>query len=168
MDEKVNILMTNGSPVVRQKSNNATWIVLFLVALVSLLVIAEFMNDSKPSATDQVVQEAAPQPILEISAKELEQAYDENEVAAQMRFDGHLLRISGVLESITLDGDDQADLHIDTGAFLGLNVDVDPSQKDWAAQMAKGDKVIVECTSVREGLGKPFVEGCLIVEDRPT
>lgn len=57
------------------------------------------LPDTKGGATDQPSNTQAAKPIS-ISAKELTRAYDENELAADQKYKGKLLSVSGTVSSI--------------------------------------------------------------------
>lgn len=97
---------------------------------------------------------------LAVSAVELEKAFDDNEVAAQMKYGAQPVLISGRLKGIELDSSDNAVLRIDSGALLALNVTLPTAQTGAAANLHKGGKVTVLCSEVSEMLGKPVVDKC--------
>jgi hypothetical protein len=141
------------------------WLGLIFVASISYIVYDKSRSSREPLIdTDYVAAEhqaPAPKPEpLAVTAIDLEKAFDENEVAAQMKYGAQPLLISGKLTAITLDADDDAMLHIDSGAFLALTATLPPAQTSHAAGLKKGDRVKILCAELREMLGKPMIRDC--------
>lgn len=100
---------------------------------------------------------------IAINAEELFAAYKANEIAADQRYKGKPIRISGVIEDITSDPFDNAVVQFQAGGFME-QVHAGGLPNTIAAQLSKGERVSLLCKGGGEVIGFPMLEECLIVE----
>ncbi|RPE74640.1 OB-fold protein [Vulcaniibacterium tengchongense] len=98
---------------------------------------------------------------IKITARELFQAYAANEVAADGKYKGKALEVSGKVESITSDFSDEAVVQLTTGEIL-QQVHARGLPKDVAAQLETGQQVTVACTGAGEVMGSPQLNDCRV------
>lgn len=99
-------------------------------------------------------------PVATLTAKELFAAYEANEIAADARFKGKRLVVSGVVEAIDSGVDDLPRVRLEAGDFASVNVADLPV--DDAATLQKGEHVTVLCTSEGEMMGFPVLGDCAL------
>ncbi|WP_201604217.1 OB-fold protein [Psychrobacter immobilis] len=135
------------------------WIVIILVVLFVIgLIFSGDDEGSVSSTTDTVSTETA----IPVTATELYNAYDSNEVGADKQYKGKLLQISGTIESIDSGISDQAVLQLGTGEmFMSVSAEGDDNFTDTASTLSKGQQVNLLCRGAGEVIGMPFVDECV-------
>lgn len=98
-----------------------------------------------------------------VTAAELFSAYKANEVAADQRYKGKPLKVSGTVEEIASDVMDDAVVQLHAGGFME-QVNASVLSKADAAQLSKGQRVTLLCKGGGEVIGFPMLEDCVIVE----
>jgi hypothetical protein len=116
------------------------------------------------------VSDAAAQPAdairadaIEISATELFAAYKANEIAADSRYKGKPVKVSGTIEEITSDAFDDAIVQLQAGGFME-QVHASGLSNEAAAQLSKGQRITLLCKGGGEVIGFPLLEDCSIAE----
>ena len=105
-------------------------------------------TSSRPSAP---VPEAPPQPPsidVKVSAADLFKAYEANEIAADQRFKGKLLEVSGKIDSIGKDLLDNPYVSLKSGGqfdILGIQAFFDEAATSQLAGLSKGQSVTLQC-----------------------
>ena len=101
-------------------------------------------------------------PVHKLSAAQLWAEYDANEVAADQKYKGKVIEVSGQVDNIGKDITDAIYVTLSTGEYLA-NVQCFFSDKhaDAAAQLRKGQAITVRgrCDGM---LMNVFVKGCVI------
>lgn len=135
------------------------WIVIILVVLFVIgLIFSGDDEGSVSSTTDTVSTETA----IPVTATELYNAYDSNEVGADKQYKGKLLQISGTIESIDSGISDQAVLQLGTGEmFMSVSAEGDDNFTNTASTLSKGQQVNLLCRGAGEVIGMPFVDECV-------
>jgi hypothetical protein len=94
---------------------------------------------------------------------ELWAAYDSNEVAADERYKGKLLRVVGTLASIDKDFLDKVVLRLRSpNQFMHTSATLVDAQKGAAASLRKGMEITVECECAGRIVGSPVLRKCEI------
>lgn len=102
---------------------------------------------------------------LKVTPAELYQAYDANEAAAQARYGGRLLEVTGTVAGVDLDLTDDPIVELDTGQrYDEAQLSLIDAEKYKAAGLTKGQKIVFLCQKVREVIGTPILEGCIIAD----
>lgn len=98
---------------------------------------------------------------LPVTARELFRAYDGNEVAAQARFGGKSLAVTGTVQSIDLDMTNDPVVRLETdNQFMAAAAPLE--DKAAAAALTKGQSVTLWCEDVSEVLGSPQLRDCVL------
>lgn len=135
-------------------------IAFFLVSIVSSPKESENNASTDSTTTTKVVtttekEETTTEPIIEISAKELINEYQKNEIKANDMFKGKRLRVTGyVAEFSQAEGmvfSDSYYIYIDYGNaydFNNISCYLNDSSVEKAIELKKGDKIVIEgnCT----------------------
>lgn len=111
-------------------------------------------DDSKPAEADDT-------PAIDVAAGELFDAYHENEVAADDRFKGKKLRVTGTIASIDKDFLDNVVVRLQTAnQFQSVMATVREAEKSTAAKLKKGQKATVTCKGRGMVVGSPSLDDC--------
>lgn len=101
------------------------------------------------------------EPAMEVTAEEVESAYDANEAAAQQQYGGRRLKVSGVIKSIDLGISDKPFLVLQgSNMFSGPQADLSADSQSKASSLSKGQSISLECTGVSEVIGTPMFKNC--------
>jgi hypothetical protein len=104
----------------------------------------------------------AAKPVTSVTAKELFQAYEANEMRANAKYGGYRLRVSGTVDSIDSDFMDDAVIKL-RGGSRWQHVSARGIDASDAARLSKGESVILLCDSVNEVIGSPQLSDCGMV-----
>lgn len=136
------------------------WVIIAFAALIIIGNTEESETDSGDGGQSSVSTTAdqpeetteAPEEIIEISAQDLFAAYDQNEIAADAKYKGKKLKITGTVNNIGRDILDDVYITMDTGEYLW---DVqcyftDAEQIDAVASLKSGDTITIigECSGL--------------------
>lgn len=139
------------------------WVLIVFGGLVVLLALVP-TPDKKPGGAASVSPQAAPPGApapLAVTAKELAAAFEANEVAAQQRYGGKLLAVTGTVAGITLDFMDEPVVQLEgANQFLPVQADFDKPDAAAVAALEKGRKLTVVCEELSEAIGSPMLDGC--------
>lgn len=122
--------------------------VIVVIAVIGSAGGSETPNPTDPGATissssaETTKQTEAPEEIIEISAAELFAAYDENEVAADNKYKGKKLKITGTVEDIGKDILDDTYITLDCGELIfSIQCYFANDQLSAVAELKKGDTI---------------------------
>jgi hypothetical protein len=125
-------------------------------------------GSSRPSSTDAATATetpVAPASIYKITAPKLYQKYSENEVAEDAEIGGAVVEIAGKIKSIDKDFLNHAVVNLTTdNEFSSVGLTLDDSQKPRAAQLEKGQGIVIRCEKMTRVLDSPQGQNCLIVQ----
>lgn len=113
--------------------------------------------------TEQATEEASappPAPPIDVTAKDLQRAYDANEVAADQQYRGRVLRVTGSVRSIDKDFTDQPIVWLRTRDFGGVMSYFDDASGP--ASLRKGQKVTVRCVGGGRTIDSPVLRRCVL------
>ena len=101
---------------------------------------------------------------VEVTARGLAAAYEENEAGAQLKYGKSILIVSAVIQSIDLGIGDEPFLVLQgTNQFMGPQAQLDDASKAQAANLKKGQKIKLRCAKVSELGGTPMLDLCSII-----
>jgi len=106
------------------------------------------------------VTPATAQAPIKITAKQLYEEYEANEIASDLKYKDKLLEVTGFIENFskeTFSG--KSTIHLEAGFLAPIWAHLSPDQVSTAATLTKGDKISVVGTCK----GKPFI--CVELED---
>lgn len=137
----------------------------------ALMVVAMASGDrpsSKPapasSSQSQPAKVVAPvEPLLEVSAQQLAQAYDRNTVAADQQFKGKAFKVTGVVDSINTDlfGNPYVTLRGGVNQFMEPQFELDDAHANYAAGLQSGMRISLICTGSGDVAKTPMSKGCV-------
>lgn len=139
------------------------------VALAFLAAAACTPPSGQPAATDAPAADAAAapaepkaeEPAIAVTSLELAAAYEENEIAADQKYKGKRLEVTGTITGIDSDLMDKPVVQLETkNPFMsagasGLPVEV-------AATLKKGQKITLICTGNGEVMTMPQLNECVV------
>jgi len=115
------------------------------------------------NAEPSEVKSAAP--TIQISAINLWQAYESNEVAADEQYKNKRLLITGTVTSIDKDFLDNIILVLKSpNQFMGTHATMEKSEKSEASRLKKGDAVTLACTCKGRIVGSPSLRDCVFAQ----
>jgi hypothetical protein len=100
---------------------------------------------------------------ISITSRDLAAAYEANEVAAQQRFGGQNLLVSGRINGITLDFADEPVVQL-PGVNQFLDVQVSLNDKQAAARLQQGQEVQILCHDISEVISAPMLSDCELID----
>ena len=130
--------------------------------VISLAILASFSTMAIGSGEDdaEVEAEVSAEDAIKVKSTELEKAYDENEVAADEKYKGKSLLVSGTVESINKGIGDDMYVTLGEGSFvIGCDAYFADDHKDDLKSLKKGQKVTVLCQGDGKLMG-PQLRGC--------
>lgn len=140
-------------------------------AWLALMVVAMASGDrpsSKPapasSSQSQPAKVVAPvEPLLEVSAQQLAQAYDRNTVAADQQYKGKTFKVTGVVDSINTDlfGNPYVTLRGGVNQFMEPQFKLDDAYANYAAGLQSGMRISLICTGSGDVAKTPMSKGCV-------
>jgi hypothetical protein len=118
---------------------------------------------ARPTGADQAPSASVPP--LDIDARKLAAAYEENEVAADDKYKGRSLRVAGTVQAISKDF--MGDVYVQLASqneFMPTNAYVEKSQRAAAAGLKKGQRITVLCTGDGLIVASPILRACTIAQ----
>ncbi len=109
--------------------------------------------------TEQAEPAAPPADAIKVTARELFKAYDANEVAADSKFKGKSIEITGVVEAITSNITDEPVVQLAGGEMFQM-VHANGLDTATAAGLSKGQEITLACTGAGEVIGMPSLSDC--------
>jgi tRNA_anti-like len=124
---------------------------------------AEQASDAEAAAKTQADEANAKRnSAVKVSANELFNAYERNEMAAQQQFGGKLLEVSGTVDGVNLDIGDEPVVQLRTSnQFMPVSVHLTDATQNAAAGFSKGQKITVLCEEVTEVISMPQLKECV-------
>jgi hypothetical protein len=141
----------------------------FLVAILGLSLTGFlFSRTIAPAPKQKSAQYAepvkSPDGVYSIGAVRLWREYEENEVAADTRYKGQRLRVTGTVVSIERDYEDRPVLHLFGGnAIFPTRATLNKADIPAVVQLKKGDEVVVRCIGAGREMRMPQLERCLML-----
>lgn len=141
---------------------------IFLYSIVGLILAGFLFSRTKASESkDKSAQFAAPvvspDGTVSVGAVRLWREYEENEVAADTRYKGKRLHVKGTVVSVERDVEGRPVLHLLSGNPIFLTMaTLDRAFLPDAAQLRKGDQVLVRCVGAGREMRMPQLEKCML------
>lgn len=139
--------------------------------IILLIIIGSLGNgaeDSKEAQTDQSTsnEQSQPEEIVKVSAVQLSKAYDENKVAADAKYEGKKLEISGVISDIGKDitGTPYVVLKGVEYKLFGVQCMFPRAKEAALINLTKGQSLTVQGKLSGELIGNVVVRDCEIVQ----
>jgi putative nucleic acid binding protein len=133
----------------------------FIAAVVALGMCGKLMGDKKPEQPQQ--QAAAAAAAIQVTNDTLWREYDANEVAADNKYKGKVLAVSGTVASIDKDFMDNIVVHLlSPNEFMNTSATMQKSEAGQAAALSKGQHVKVVCEGNGRVVGSPVLKDCVL------
>ncbi len=129
---------------------------LVVSCLVAMAAVLSGCGEKPESEFQQIVRQSNC-----VTAKQVYSDYQNNEVAAQQKYQGKVNRICGIVEEIELNLMDEPTISL-RGSFLG-SVGIGGVDTSSAARLSKGSVAVFECKEINELLGTPILTECRMV-----
>lgn len=129
--------------------------------------IPKVLDDGGPSGLPPApaTPKAEAAPVLRTTARELFESYEANEVATDNQLKGNLVQVIGRVQSIDKDFTNSVVLRLATGnEFMSADMTLLDSQADKAAELSRGDTVLVQCPRVQRVMGSPMGRKCVLLK----
>ena len=128
-------------------------------------VSVENSDSKQTSVSNENSNKKQMEPELSISATELINAYNENEVKADKMYKGKIIEVNGIVDGIDSDMDDKAVVRLSDGdefSIYTVSCSIDDENQDKACELKKGENVTIIGKADGEVIGMPFIKDCKI------
>lgn len=140
--------------LLRQGHSTTSRVIGFVWLALALVVMASGHRPSSNSAAalssqSQPAKVVAPiEPLIEVSAQQLAQAYDRNTVAADQQFKEKRFKVTGVVDAINTDmfGNPYVTLRGGVNQFMEPQFELDDAHANYAAGLQSGMHISLICT----------------------
>lgn len=124
-------------------------------------------NNAVSAVSAPIEAPAAPEPVVpeleKVTARQIFEAYQNNEVAADRMYKGQMLEVTGTISGIDSDFSDDAVVKLATSnQFMDVMAKGDDDFNNAAAQLSKGQKVKLQCVGGGEIAGSALLKKCKI------
>ena len=122
-------------------------------------------SNEQTSVSNENSNKKQMEPELSISATELINAYNENEVKADKMYKGKIVEVNGIVDGIDSDMDDKAVVRLSDGdefSIYTVSCYIDDENQDKACELKKGENVIIIGKADGEVIGEPVIKDCKI------
>jgi hypothetical protein len=142
----------------------------FFLYSIAGLIVAGFLfsrtkaSDSKEKSAQLASSVVGPDGSVTVGAVRLWRDYEENEVAADVQYKGKRLHVTGTVVSVERDYDGRPVLHLLSGNPIFLTMaTLDRAYLPDAAQLRKGDQVVLRCIGAGREMRMPQLEKCMLL-----
>lgn len=140
------------------------FILISIIVLIALVVIIGMMSggDNNDQPANNTVETATlDEPLIVVSAREIASDYDDNEVAADQKYKGKILEVSGIVASIDSSVGDQAIVQlVGKNEFQTVSTQGNNDFTQYATTLKKGQNVVLICKGDGEVIGFPQLKNC--------
>ena len=136
-----------------------------ILALIILGMIGSAKNDNKDrtSSSNDTVSKVESDPAVIVTSAELVSAYSENEVAADAKYKGKDVEVSGMVSNISNGiSDDDLIVTLEGKGFNSVMCNLAHTESKKATSLKKGQKIALVCTGNSATLGSPSLNNCVI------
>lgn len=129
---------------------------LTLLCLLAATAVLQACGGSSESEFEQIVRQSNC-----VTADQVYSDYQNNEVAAQQKYQGNVTRICGIVDEIELNLFNEPLISLRASLLGSVSIgDIDTAS---AANISKGSVAVFECNKINELLGIPVLMECRIV-----
>lgn len=137
-------------------------------AWLALVLVGMATSERSPSQSVSISQRqpakmvAPAEPLREISAQQLAQAYDRNTVAADQQFKDKRFKVTGVVDSINTDlfGKPYVTLRGGVNQFMEPQFKLDSDHRNYAAGLQQGMRISLICRGRGDVAKTPMSDEC--------
>lgn len=137
---------------------------LFILGLIGLFVLIGVMSGGESTSSSTDTSSAASQPAeppMMVTAKTLVEDYKGNEVAADQKYKGKILEVSGKIASIDSSIGDKAIVRlVGLNEFETVSLSGNAEFTQYAATLNKGQNITLICKGDGEVIGMPQLSNC--------
>lgn len=167
------VVMTKGRTTQGLMQLLASLVISPIIYFIGLAIMAAAVTApaySEYTEKAQAAQEAmadtestADEGAITVTARQLFQAYEANEVAADQQYKGKQLAVEGSVSGISKDAFDGIFIELNTGnEFQSVHATGLPEET--ASQLSKGDRISLACVGDGMLVGSPMLSDCTIVQ----
>ncbi len=166
MDEQEKVQPQN---VLRKKANGAQLVIAIFTAIAIIYVayslhwFSDGQQPTQPSSLPTIAPNAQP---IKVLANQLVGDYGENQIAADNKYKGQLLQISGLVDSVGKDVQGNPFVVIKTNlqSFSAVDCFFSQSQEGQLASLMSGDAIIAQGMESNYLAGNVEVKSCSLVQ----
>lgn len=145
------------------RTEQAVYAVVLLAALLACKKGGGTGGEAAPETKPGEIKPGATKPIP-VTVKELNDAYQGNEVAADEKYKGKRLWAVGNVAAIEKDAFDGIVVRLAVaGTLLGVHAKMKDSEKATVAKLSKGNEIVLDCTGAGMVIGTPMLDDCGVV-----
>ena len=140
------------------------FILVFIAAALFRAGEASGLSSNEDADTGSVNATSRPAEIaINVSAFRLFSDYESNEVAADARYKGRALAVSGTVQSVDKDLLDDIIVVLQSpNMFMGVHASLKASESQAAANLTKGERVVVLCQGEGRVIGIANLSDCTL------
>lgn len=137
-----------------------------IAVVLESVVLSSFLVACGDAGSPSSAAPPTPKEVVKISAGQLFNAYEENEVATDEGFKNKLIQVSGSVQAISKDAFDNIVIDLKTSnQFMPVHMKMEDTEKAAAVALKKGTKTTVLCESMSRIIGAPYGNGCRFVAE---
>ena len=138
-------------------------VLIIIVVGIGIAGVSGRKSDSDSSSREGGATQNAGVSALPVSARQLFDDYDANEVSADRKYKGAILSVTGTVQSIDKDFLDNVVVRLETtNQFMGVNAYLLESEIDSAGALKKGQSVSLTCKGEGRVAGSPVLRECVL------
>lgn len=139
------------------------WLAFCLVITIQYIMIGIGIYRDLHSS-DTPAETSDSQAVIKVTAQKLYEDYGSNEQAADERYKGKTLLVSGVIDSVGNGFGDKPYLTLESGSMLrSVRARLDLAESAKAMQLEKGQTVQIKCIGESASFGSPTLSQCKII-----
>ena len=137
----------------------------FILVIVLLIIIGTLISGEKsqsPQSESKESEQKTQEALIEISAVQLSEEYDENSISADAKYKGKKIKVSGIIKDIGKDILDTPYIVLEGSQNVFFGVQCMFSREDEAklASLSKGQRITLICEVSGEMIGDVVLRGC--------
>jgi RNA polymerase subunit RPABC4/transcription elongation factor Spt4 len=140
-----------------QRTRSGAGLPIVLLLIVGVVAIAAIVANYEETKKKEAVRI---EPAIEVTAVQLQKDYDANEVAADEKYRGHILRVSGKVSSINKNIVDDPYVIMRTKDFGGVHAHFQSAGP--LAELKKGEAISVRCRGDGFMVTSPMLRDCVL------
>ncbi len=122
-------------------------------------------NKTTSQSASKTPNIASQEKVISVSAVDLYNAYDDNEVATDEKLKGVIIEITGTVQSIDKDFMDDINISLRSpNEYMPVNVAMEKSEKETAINLRKGQKITARCKQISKTMGSPYGRKCIFMK----
>ena len=139
-------------------------VIMFVISIAQGFYAGITGDDKSPSGV-KTANVAPKEKIISVSAVDLYNAYDDNEVATDEKLKGAVVEITGTVQSIDKDFMDDIVIALrSSNEYMPVNLSMGKSEKETAINLRKGQKATIRCSKISKTIVSPNGSKCIFVK----